>query len=121
MQYFFRLTLQHPDGSKQLETLAMLSDYTPPDLAIAQKTHGVLLACQYQGQRSLRVVDAKEIYSVVAMLPLRPRPSEMYNPDAANLYLDRYYVAEKLGFDMTWIGHEEDMGLNDGQEGEGED
>ena len=122
VQYFFRLAMQQDDGTTITESLAMVSDYTPYDRDIALKTHGVLLACRYQGDRSRRVVFAKDILSVVAMLPLRPRRSEFYHPRAYDLYSDRYFVAEKLGFDMTWIGREEaiDGPPDAGKDAEGE-
>ena len=82
----------------------MVSDFTRPDSAVLGKTHGVLMACQYQGLRSRRVINAKEICSVVGMCPLRPRPAEHSHPEAPRLYADRFFVVQKLGFDMTWIG-----------------
>ncbi len=82
----------------------MVADYTPPDPAILRKTHGVLMVCRYEGGHSRRVVDTKEILTVVGMCWLRPKPVELYHPRAAELYHDRYFVAQKLGFDMTWIG-----------------
>ncbi len=114
VQYFFRLQLRADDGTKDFLTLAMLSDFTPPDPVIVKKTHGVLMTCQYQGDRSRRVVDAKEILTVVGMCPMRPRPYERDHPDAARLYSNRYFVAQKLGFDMSWIGRTEDPTVDDG-------
>ena len=56
------------EGNEDTTTLAMVSDFTRPDPAVLGKTHGVLMACQYQGARSRRVINAKEIGSVVGML-----------------------------------------------------
>ncbi|TFK79696.1 hypothetical protein K466DRAFT_505148, partial [Polyporus arcularius HHB13444] len=114
VQYFFRLKMRSADGIEEVATLAMLSDFMQPDPAIIEKTHGVLMACQYQGARSRRVVDAKEILTVVGMCPLRPRPYEWDHPDAARLYSERFFVAQKLGFDMSWIGRAQDPTVDDG-------
>ncbi|RPD54105.1 hypothetical protein L226DRAFT_472677 [Lentinus tigrinus ALCF2SS1-7] len=114
VQYFFRLTMPLADGTRHTATLAMVSDFTPPDPAILEKTHGVLMVCRYQGPEFRRVVDVKEILTVVGMLPLRPRAEEAVHPDAAELYSNRFFVVQKLGFDMSWIGrgvdnvHEDD-------------
>ncbi|TFK79398.1 hypothetical protein K466DRAFT_505633, partial [Polyporus arcularius HHB13444] len=118
VQYFFRLNIPGPDGTVEEHTLAMLSDYTAIDPEIAHKTHGVLLTCRYQGADSRRVVDAKEITSVVAMIPLPPRLSETALPDFEARYSGRHFVIEKLGFDMMWIGRADDP--NNGA-GAGED
>ena len=59
--------------------------------------------------RSRLVVDCKDIVSVVGMIPLPLRPEEAAHPNAAQLYSERYFVAEKLVFDMSRIGREEDL------------
>ncbi|RDX42284.1 hypothetical protein OH76DRAFT_1458839 [Lentinus brumalis] len=104
VKYFFRLKTKDAHGVERTASLAMVSDYTPPDPAILQKTHGVLMVCRYEGGHSRRVVDAKDILTVV----------ELYHLHAAELYLDRYFVAQKLGFDMTWIGRIQDPIVDDG-------
>ncbi|EJF56245.1 hypothetical protein DICSQDRAFT_71883 [Dichomitus squalens LYAD-421 SS1] len=88
VQYFFRLRKMLDDGGTDdvNMTLAMLSVYTPPDPAIQHETYGVLKACRYQGDASREVIDAKEITSVVAMIPLPPRREEAEDPHAADLY-----------------------------------
>lgn len=103
------------EGNEDTTTLAMVSDFTRPDPAVLGKTHGVLMACQYQGARSRRVINAKEIGSVVGMCPLRPRAAEETHPNAPDLYRNRFFVVQKLGFDMTWIGRgAEDPNTYDG-------
>ena len=89
--------------------LALVSAFTPPDPAIINETHGALLACRYQGRASLRFVHAKDIVSVVAMVPLPPHREEREDPHAATLYLDQFFVVEKLSFDMSWIGRVDDI------------
>ena len=91
----------------------MLSVFTLPAPAIAHETHGVLLACNYQGDLSREVVNIKEIASVVGMIPLPPRKEEATYPRAKELYAGRHFVAEKLGFDMSCIGQEDNMHTHD--------
>ncbi|RDX40842.1 hypothetical protein OH76DRAFT_1459357 [Lentinus brumalis] len=103
--YFFPLNIQPGDGHiETTRVLAMVSEFTRPDPTIAEKTHGVLMVCYSQVQAPPRVVDVKDIMSVVAMMPMGPRPFEADQPDAARLCANRYYVGEKLGCDMAWIG-----------------
>ncbi|TBU58259.1 hypothetical protein BD310DRAFT_977430 [Dichomitus squalens] len=121
IQYFFGLKKMRDDGgTDEVDmTLAMASIFTPPDPAILRDTYGALMACRYQGERSREVVEVKEIASVVAMVPLVPRREEAEDPHAANLYSHRYFVVDRLGFDMSWIGREET--LRDEEDSDGED
>ncbi|EJF61662.1 hypothetical protein DICSQDRAFT_60239 [Dichomitus squalens LYAD-421 SS1] len=111
VQYFFRLKRMHEDGGTDDVdfTLAMVSVFISPDPAILRETHGVLMACRYRGEQSREVVDVKQIKSVVAMVPLTPRREEAEDPHAAELYSNRFFVMDRLGFDMTWIGREESL------------
>lgn len=84
--------------------LAMVSVFSAPDEAIRRETNSVLLACRYQGAASREVVAIKDIVSVVAMVPLPMRREEAEDPHSAELYSERYFVVEKLGLDMAWIG-----------------
>ncbi|KAH8802337.1 hypothetical protein DL96DRAFT_1773948 [Flagelloscypha sp. PMI_526] len=64
LQYFFRYTI---DG--QAETLAMVSVFSPPDKDLLHQSSGSLWAAHYRGADDLRVIEAKSIQSVVAMIP----------------------------------------------------
>ncbi|KAI1788088.1 hypothetical protein LXA43DRAFT_895213 [Ganoderma leucocontextum] len=118
VQYFFCLRKMVEDGGTDDVdfALAMVSLFTSPGPAIAHDTYGALMACRYQGDHSREVVDAHEIMSVVAMVPLPPRREELEDPHFARLYSDRFFVVEKLGFDMTWIGRDEAMAEEEGPE-----
>ncbi|TBU22755.1 hypothetical protein BD311DRAFT_822472 [Dichomitus squalens] len=109
VQYFFRLKRMLEDGrTDDIDmTLAMISLFIPPDPAIARNTYGTLLACRYQGVASCEVIDVKDIASVVVMVPLAPRREEAEDPCADELYSNRFYVVERLGFDSSSIGREE--------------
>ncbi|KAI1790660.1 hypothetical protein LXA43DRAFT_890633, partial [Ganoderma leucocontextum] len=115
VQYFFALKRMLDDGgTDDLDfVLAMVSLFTAPDPAIARDTHGALMACRYRGDGSREVVDARDIVSVVAMVPLPPRREEREDPHFDELYSDRFFVVEKLGFDMTWIGRDEEVAEED--------
>ncbi|TBU52199.1 hypothetical protein BD310DRAFT_789821, partial [Dichomitus squalens] len=115
IQYFFGLKKMREDGGTDDVdmTLAMVSIFTPPDPAILRDTYGALIACRYAGDRSREVITVKDIVSVVAMLPLAPRREEAEDPRAAELYSNRFYVVERLGFDMSSIGREERMSDED--------
>ncbi|RDX45511.1 hypothetical protein OH76DRAFT_1457658 [Lentinus brumalis] len=102
--YFFRINNTRADGKKETMVLAMVLDFTPVDRALAKKMHGVLMVCYSQPDQAPRVVDVKDILSVVAIMPLPARPFEADQPDTAQLYVNRYYVGEKIGCDMAWIG-----------------
>ncbi|TBU40581.1 hypothetical protein BD309DRAFT_869989, partial [Dichomitus squalens] len=110
VQYFFRLQRMREDsGTDEVDlNLAMVSYFTPPDPAIVRDSYGALLACRYQGDVSREVIDIKRIKALVAMLPLPPRREEAEDPRAAELYTNRFFVVERLGFDSSLIGREED-------------
>ncbi|TBU29096.1 hypothetical protein BD311DRAFT_661884, partial [Dichomitus squalens] len=121
VQYFFRLQRMREDrGTDEVDmTLAMVSLFTPPDPAIVRDTYGALLACRYQGDASRKVIDAKHIKALVAMLPLPPRREEAKDPRAAELYANRFFVVERLGFDSCLIGREEDPAREEDSDDEG--
>ena len=65
--------------------------YPPPDLALLEASHYTLWTCAYQGDVNLRVVNAKAITTVIAMVPL---------PGAKNLH----FVVEKPGLNVAHMG-----------------
>ncbi|TBU38199.1 hypothetical protein BD309DRAFT_874872, partial [Dichomitus squalens] len=120
VQYFFRLKKMREDGGTDDVdmTLAMVSMFTPPDPAILRDTYGALKACRYQGDASRVVIDVKRIASVVAMVPLPPRREEAEDLHAAELYSGRFFVVQRLGFDCSWIGREENAAREDDSDDE---
>ncbi|RDX40006.1 hypothetical protein OH76DRAFT_1459606 [Lentinus brumalis] len=116
--YFFRMTMTGADGQDETRVLAMVSEFTLPDPTIAKDTHNVLMVCYSQGAHPPRVVDVKDVVSVVAMMPLGPRPCEAHEPDAERRYADHYYVWEKLGCDMAWIGRGDNPNYEEEEEDE---
>ncbi|TBU45654.1 hypothetical protein BD309DRAFT_859727, partial [Dichomitus squalens] len=120
VQFFFQLKKMRDDGGTDDVdmTLAMISLFTPPDPAILRDTYGALVACRYQGEESREVIVATDIASVVAMLPLSPRREEAEDPHAADLYSNRFYVVERLGFDSSFIGREQIVRDEEGSDDE---
>ncbi|TBU41207.1 hypothetical protein BD309DRAFT_868737 [Dichomitus squalens] len=96
VQYFFRMDLHG-----HTETLAMVAWFTPPDKDILTFSRGTLLACQHLGDSSRAVIFAKQIVSVIAMVPLPLSSQEAQQPRADVLYRDRFYVVEKPGLDVA--------------------
>ena len=73
----------------------MISLYTAPDSTLLARSHRSLWCCGYQAESELRVIRAKSILSVVAMVPHRD---------------DHFFVVEKLGLEVAYMGGiEEDM------------
>ena len=80
-------------------TLVLLSLYSPPDLALYQQSHETLWSCRYQGNAGFEVREAKNISSVVAMVPLDDEDT------------GRYFVTEKMGLEVAYMsGMEEEIG-----------
>lgn len=63
-----------------------------------------LLACIYQGNHALRVIDVTEIVAVVAMIPLPITSAECEQPNADALYGERYFVHEKVELNVALMG-----------------
>ncbi|KAL1936964.1 hypothetical protein VTO73DRAFT_2833 [Trametes versicolor] len=66
-------------------------------------TFGVLCVCKYLGDASRTVIDAKQIVSVVAMVPLPPTEAELTqaHPDAL---ASRFFLIEKPGLEIAFLG-----------------
>jgi hypothetical protein len=74
-----------------VHTIALVSLYSPPDSALLAASCYTLWSCSYQGDTALKIIDAKEIVAVVAMVPL---------PGVVG----RCYVVEKPGLDVAHMG-----------------
>ncbi|KAI0714308.1 hypothetical protein C8T65DRAFT_573459 [Cerioporus squamosus] len=104
VQYYFGFLLH-----KDIVGLAMIAHFSAPDTDILASSEGTVLACTYPGNEAREVVFAKDIVSVVAMVPLPLTAAESREPDAATKYSSRYFVVEKPGLDIAWFaGHVDD-------------
>ncbi len=99
VQYYFRFTINSVERG-----LAMVAPFHDPDQTILEETGGALLACTYRGDVARRVVAMSDISSVVAMIPLPLTTQEATRPDAQALRDNRYFVVEKLGLDIAYLG-----------------
>lgn len=98
VQYFFRM---HVNEELEARNMAIVSLYTPPDLTLLAASYNTVWSCKYQGSQGFRVVDVKSILSVVAIIPY----------DHHALETSSYFVVEKFGLDMWYMGGsiEEDL------------
>ena len=90
--YFFQMIIGGAEKS-----LAMVSMYSPPHAELLTLSYNTVWSCTYQGNRSLRVIDANSITAVVAMVPHQPFPEDS-NP------VERFFVVEKPGLDVSSLG-----------------
>ncbi|TFK49442.1 hypothetical protein OE88DRAFT_1737055 [Heliocybe sulcata] len=68
---------------------ALVTRYSEPHPVLKEMSHGTLLSCLHGGEDGLMVINAKDILSVVAMIPHRPTiPGE-------SIKQDRFYLVEK--------------------------
>ncbi|TFK84307.1 hypothetical protein K466DRAFT_577363 [Polyporus arcularius HHB13444] len=94
VHYFFRMVV-----GNQVEPLAMIAHFSPPDPAILESTHYTVLACR--PLHTVEVIPAKRIVAVVAMIPLPVTDAEAAIPNSAALFRDRVFVVEKPGMDIS--------------------
>lgn len=96
IQYFFLVEI----GSCK-QAVALVSVFSEPDKDLLQKSSGALTVCRYEGSRSLKIIDAKCIKSVVAMVPFWHTTSDK----------SRYFLIEKFGLEIFHMaGAQEDPG-----------
>lgn len=73
-------------------TLAAVNMFADADPRVLKESYGTLHLCVYLGANGIRIVDAKWITDVVAMVPFK------YTQGETN-YLDgnQYFAVEKMG------------------------
>ena len=86
VQFFFQATIHD-----HTRTLALVSNYSLPDLDLLRQSYETLWTCRYQGTDDLCVVDVKNIHSVVAIMPF---PFER----------DKVFVGKKIGLEVAALG-----------------
>ena len=85
MQFYFR----HKHAGIE-HTYALVSVWSEPDPQLLEESSQAVYACAYHGQDNLLVIDAKTIFAVVAMVPMRPA-----NGDHSALF----FLVDKPGLD----------------------
>ncbi|PBK62768.1 hypothetical protein ARMSODRAFT_990399 [Armillaria solidipes] len=106
VKYFFRMIIE-----TQLHVVAMISKFSRPDFQLLKESSGTLWSCKYEGDLSLYVVPIACIHSAVAMVPV-PQFDEnglQFLPRTT----DQYFVVEKMGLDVAFIGGFEDSVMDD--------
>jgi hypothetical protein len=74
---------------------ALVSVWSDPDADMLRRSSNTVYSCVYRGQTDLRVIDAKTIMSVVAMVPMTPRDGDRSS---------RFFLLEKPGLEITALG-----------------
>jgi hypothetical protein len=75
-------------------TVTLVSLFTVPNPILLQRSSGTLIACGYDGNSALVVVDVTVFVSVIAMVPFTRDDRMMENPN-------QFYIVEKLGLDFA--------------------
>ncbi|KAI0312223.1 hypothetical protein OF83DRAFT_1067547 [Amylostereum chailletii] len=102
VQFYFRLRLHEDDT---VRSLALVSIYDPPNAARLAASHGVVWSSVYCGDASLRVVGAKSIRTVVAMIPYNILQHAAALEHARGSLPDHeYFLMEKPGLDIIFMG-----------------
>jgi hypothetical protein len=81
------------------KAFALVSLYSPPNEYLLEQSHTTLAVCRYHGDRALKVIDAKSILSVIAMVPF---------PFSLDGHSDQYFLIEKMGLDIVEADNLED-------------
>ena len=76
----------------ETRAFALVSLYSPPNDYLLDSTYDTLVVCRYQDDTTLKVIDAKSVLSIVAMVPFR------YTVDGLDNY---YFMIEKIGLDVV--------------------
>jgi hypothetical protein len=90
VHYFFQL-----DISNTTHTLALVSVFSEPNLSHFRLSNKTVWSCKYFGDVALKVIDAKLISAVVAMIP-----HEL--PDESGV--QRWFMMEMPGLDVAQMG-----------------
>lgn len=59
------------------KTLALVSQYSPPDHALLEASSSTVWACRAGGDDSLMVINIKDILACSAMIPFTPLDSDV--------------------------------------------
>lgn len=92
-------------GEGEWRPVALVSLYSGLDPTLLKISYGTLLVCQYCGETSLVLVDARAILSVVAMVPFMEKSGGGRPRHHAN----RFFVVEKPGLSLTELGMDEGL------------
>lgn len=80
--------------------LAMVSMYSVADPTLLSDSHDTLSVCRHENEHGLRVIDVKNILSLIAMVPFPLTPGEEADPVIKDKYADSFYMIEKPFLDF---------------------
>ena len=69
--------------------------WSQPDLDLLKESSQALYVCSYLSQENLKVIEAKTITSVVAMVPMTPHQGDR---------IPLFFLLEKPGLDTIGLG-----------------
>jgi hypothetical protein len=79
----------------------MVSVYGEVDMNLLEASSDTLRVVRYKGSEDLRIIEAKSITSVVALIPFLLSDDEKKNPNICAQYLCSFFVGEKPFLDFT--------------------
>lgn len=122
VQFFFQFRL----STQEVKTLAMVSVWGRPHEALLKVSSKTVWFSEYRGDNDIRIIDAKSIESVVAMVPevmnLPVAPSVDFETIEDLVPHNGSFVGEKPGLAMSHMGGadepDEEQGLDDDDDDE---
>ena len=98
-----------------IKTLALVSVWSPPHLALLQESYHTLWYCTHQGDDAIKVIDTTTIESVVSMIPQKMDLPASPSVDffSALVPHEGSYVGEKPGLDMAHMAGADEDDEND--------
>lgn len=95
VQYYFCLCF----SATEVYYLAMVSIYSPLNLALLEKSFRTVYLCQYEAKTALQVIDVKDIQSVIAMVP----DFKILSNNMINIPEKGQFLVEKPGLELAIV------------------
>ncbi|KAF8679011.1 hypothetical protein AX14_004582 [Amanita brunnescens Koide BX004] len=78
----------------------MVSMYSVADPTLLSDSHDTLSVYRHENEHRLRVIDVKNILSLIAMVPFPLTPGKEADPVIKDKYVDSFYMIEKPFLDF---------------------
>ena len=98
MQFYFR---SNHSGTERAYALVLV--WSEPDTDLLRESVNTVYSCVYVGEEDLRIIDAKAISSVIAMVPMTPRDGDQSS---------RFFLLEKPGQAIMQLGDVDSTALS---------
>jgi hypothetical protein len=100
VRYYFRM--DDPAGGSLGRAFAVISTYTPRNEDVFRRSYGTVWLTTHSGSTDIKVVELKNIRSVVGMVPI------IVPNMPSTLDGNTFFVVEKLGLEMEYMsGYEQ--------------